>query len=100
MEEKDKAKEEIEGKNNEIQYLSLQQEDFIDKLANANEEIMNIRLENERLQNDLNTKTQTNERMMKYQANMNQLNEKNLYRKKGKERIRYKEEVESSKKKA
>ena len=42
MEEKDKAKEEIEEKNNEIQQLSLRQEDFIDQLTNANEEIMNI----------------------------------------------------------
>ena len=49
MEEKDKAKEEIEEKNNEIQYLSLQQEDFIDQLANENEELMNLRLENDRL---------------------------------------------------
>ena len=30
MEEKNKIKEEIEGKNNEIQHLSLQQEEFID----------------------------------------------------------------------
>ena len=54
MEEKDKAKEEIEGKNNEIQHLSLQQAYFINHLTNANEEIVNLRLENERLQNDLN----------------------------------------------
>ena len=43
MEEKDKAKEEIEGKNNEIKHLSLQQEDFIDQLTTANEEILNLR---------------------------------------------------------
>ena len=60
MEEKDKAKEEIEGKNNEIQQLSLQQVDFIDHLTNASKDIMNQRLENERLQNYLNTKKKTN----------------------------------------
>ena len=71
MEEKNKAKEEIEGKNNEIQHLSLQQADFIDYFTNANEEFMNLRSENERLQNDLDTKMKTNERMMKSQANIN-----------------------------
>ena len=36
--------------------------------------------------------------MMKSQEDMNQLNVQNLYRQKGKERIGYKEEGESSKK--
>ena len=54
MEEKNKKKIEMEGKDNEIQHLSLQQIDFIDQLTNANEKLMNLRLENERLQNDLN----------------------------------------------
>ena len=89
MEEKDKAKEKIEGKKNEIQHLSLQQEDFIYKITNENEEIMNLRLENERLQNDLNTKSQTNERMMKSQEDINQLKEKSQYRQKGKVEIGY-----------
>ena len=97
MEEKIKIKEKIEGKNNEIQHLSLQQADFINHLTNANEEIMNLRSKNERLENDLNSKRKINERMMKSQEKMNQLNEKNLYRKKGKEGIGYKEEGESSK---
>ena len=97
MEEKEKTKEEIEGKNNEIQHLSLQQTDFIDQLTNANEEIMNLRSENERLQNDLNTEKKTNERMMKSQAAMDQLSEKNQYRQKGKAGIGYTEEGESSK---
>ena len=97
MEEKNKTKEKMEGKYNEIQHLSLQQTDFINQLTNAIEEIMNLRSENERLQNELNSKRQTNERMMKSQADMNQLNEKNLYRQKGKVGIGYKEEGESSK---
>ena len=66
MEEKKKTNAELEGKDNEIQHLSLQQTDFINQLTNANEEIMNLRLENERLQNDLNSERQLNERMMKY----------------------------------
>ena len=47
MEEKNKIKEEIEGKYNEIQHLSLQQADFINWLTNANEEIMSLRSQNE-----------------------------------------------------
>lgn len=97
MEEKNKTKEELEGKNNEIQHLSLQQVDFIDQLTNANEEIMNLRSKNERLQNDLNTKKKTDERMMKSQEDMNQLSEQSQYRQKGKARIGYTEEAESSK---
>ena len=49
MEEKNKIKVEMEGKDNEIQHLSLQHIVFINKLTNANEEIMNLRSENERL---------------------------------------------------
>ena len=89
MEEKNKIKEEIEGENNETQHLSLQQADFINQLTSANEEIMNLGSENERLKNDLNTKRQTNERMMKPQADMNQLNEKIHFRQKGKAGIGY-----------
>ena len=71
MEKKNNIKEEIEGKNNEIQHLSLQKENFINQLTNSNEEIINLRLNNERLLNDLNTKKKTNERMMKSQPDMN-----------------------------
>ena len=51
---KKNIKVEIEGKDNEIQHLSLQQDEFITQLSNSNKEIMNLRSENERLQNDLN----------------------------------------------
>ena len=78
MEEKKKIKQEIEGKNNEIKHLSLQQAYFIDQLTNANKEIMNLRLENERLQNDLNSENKLNGRIMKSQENMNQLNEQSI----------------------
>ena len=50
---------------------------------------------NERLKNDLNTERQVNERMMKSQADMNQLNqqnEQNLNRQKGKVGLGYNEE--------
>ena len=49
MEEKKKTKVEMEGKDNEIQHLSLQQTDLINQLTNTNEEIINLRSENERL---------------------------------------------------
>ena len=55
---------------------------------------------NERLRNYLNSEKKLNERIIKSQENMdqlNQLNEQNLYRKKGKVGIGYKEEGESSK---
>ena len=97
MKEKNKIKEELEGKKNEIHHLSLQLVDFIDQLTNASEEIMNLRSKNERLQNDLNTEKKTNERMMKSQVEMNQLNESNQYKQKGKEKIGYTKEGESSK---
>ena len=89
MEEKNKIKEEIEGKNNEIQHVSLQQANFINQLTNENEEITNLRSENERFQNDLKNERQTNERMMKSQESMNRLNEKSQYRYKGKVGLRY-----------
>ena len=64
FEEKNKVKEELEGKNNEIQHLSLQRANFIDQLTSASEELMNLREKNEIMQNDLNTKGKINERMM------------------------------------
>ena len=92
----------MNGRNNEIQNQSLQHENLIDQISNANEEIMSLRLENERirndlnferqinertrnelrsekkiserLKNDLNTKKKLNERMMKSQVDMDQLN--------------------------
>lgn len=98
-------KNEIDGRNNEIQNQSLQHEDIIDQLSNENEEIMSLRSENkkirnnliserqineslqsdlrsetqinESLENDLITKKKVNERMMKSQEYMNRLNQKN-----------------------
>ena len=70
--------------------------DFINQLTNANEEIMNLKLENEILQNCLNTKIKTNERMMKSQVDMNKLNEKSHHTQKGKVGIGYTKESESS----
>ena len=74
-------------------------------LRSENEKIRNDvnseRQINERLRNDLNSEKKLNERIMRFQEDMdqlNQLNEHNLYRQKGKARIGYKEEEESSKK--
>ena len=89
MEEKENSNEEIEKKTNAFQHLSLQQSYFINQLNNENEELINLRLENERLQNDLNTKKKANLRMLKCQENMNQMNEKIQYRHKGKVGIGY-----------
>ena len=63
MEQKNKIKEENNERNNKIENQSLQQVDPIDKLSNANEEIMSLRFENERLRNDLNSERQINERL-------------------------------------
>ena len=57
---------------------------------------MNLRSENERLQNDLNIEKKTYKRMMKSQESMNQLNEKSQYTHKGKVGIGYTKEGESS----
>ena len=57
---------------------------------------MNLRFENARLKNDLDTKKQTNERMMKSQADMNQLNEQSHQRHKGTIGLGYTDESESS----
>ena len=72
---------------------------------------MNLSLENERIRdemrskkkisltlvNELNIERKINERMMKSQEDINQLNDKSHYRKKGKVGIGYIEEGESSK---
>ena len=129
MEQRNKAKEDLEARNNEEQNQSFQHEDLIDQITEANEEIRILKAENERirndlnferqinertrnelrsknkiskkLKNDLNTKKQVNERMMKSQADMNQLNqqnEQNFHRKKGKVGLGYNDEDgESSK---
>ena len=76
MEEKNKTKSKMEGKDNEIQHLSLQQTNFINQLTNANEKIMNLRSENERLQNDLNFERKINERMKNYLNSERQINER------------------------
>ena len=96
MEEKGKNNEVIEEEGNEIQQLSLQQANFIDQLTSENEELMNLRLENEKLQNDLSIENKTNERIIQSQESMNQLNEKSQYRHKGKFGIGYIEEGELS----
>ena len=82
------AKEDLNGRNNEMQNQSVQHEDLIDQISNASEEIMTLRLENERIRdklrskkkiserliNDLNFKRKINERIMKSQVDMDQLN--------------------------
>ena len=57
---------------------------MINQLNGANQEVINLRIENERLQNDLNIEKKTNEIMMKSQENMNQLTEQTQHRHKEK----------------
>ena len=62
LEQRNKAKEDLNGRNNKIQNQSLQHEDLIDQISNENEEIMSLRSKNERIRNDLNFERQINER--------------------------------------
>ena len=62
MEQINKAKEDLEARNNEDQNQSLQHEDIIDQISNTNEEIMTLRVENERIRNYLNFERQINKR--------------------------------------
>ena len=101
MEQRNKENEDLEVRNNQ----SLQHEDLVGQLSDANEEIMNLRSENESLrndliterqinaslqsdlryerqinkslENDLNVEKQVNERMIKSQTDMDQLNQQN-----------------------
>ena len=76
LEQRNKAKEDLNGRNNEIQNQSLQHEDLIDEISNANEEIMSMRWKNERIINDLYFERQINERLRNYLNFEKQLNER------------------------
>ncbi|GLJ28251.1 hypothetical protein SUGI_0555170 [Cryptomeria japonica] len=89
LEQRNKMQNEIKGRNNEI----VQHEDLTEKLSNANEEIRILKEQNESLKNELE---QANERMMKSQTDLDQLNEQNLHKQKGKAGLGYNEEGESS----
>ncbi|GLJ21268.1 hypothetical protein SUGI_0390550 [Cryptomeria japonica] len=91
LEQRNKMQNEIEGRNNEI----VQHEDLIEQLSNANEEIRILKEENESLKNELDIQKQANERMMKSQTDLDQLNEQNLHKQKGKAGLGYNEEGES-----
>ena len=74
IEQKDKAKDEVklinarlEEKENKVQQLSLQQVDIINQLDVANQEVVNWRTKNVRLQNHPNTQKETNKRMLNSQ---------------------------------
>ena len=78
LEQRNKAKEDLDGRNNEIQNQSLQQEDHVDQLSNTNEEIVSLRSKNERLRNDLNSKRQINERLRNDLNSKKKLNERTM----------------------
>ena len=54
LEQRNKEKEDLEARYNEDQNQSFQHEDLIDQITNANEEIRILKVENERIRNDLN----------------------------------------------
>ena len=76
MKLRNKAKEDLEARNNEDQNQSLQHEDLIDQISNANEEIMTLRVENERIRNYLNFGRQINERIRNELRSEKQISER------------------------
>ena len=66
----------MEARKNEDQNQSLQHEDLIDQITEANEEIGILKVENERIRNDLNFERQINERTMKELRSKNKINER------------------------
>ncbi|MDF3680842.1 hypothetical protein P3S38_28085, partial [Enterobacter hormaechei] len=71
MEQRNKANEDLEVRNN----LSLQHEDLIGQLSNANVVIMNLRSENESLRNDLIIERQINASLQSDPRSERQINE-------------------------
>lgn len=53
----------LEEKDNKIHQLSLHQAEMIYQINSANQEVVNLRIENDRPQNDLRVEKETNERM-------------------------------------
>ena len=66
----------MEARNNEDQNQSLQHEDLIDQISEANEEIRILKAENERIRNDLNFERQINERTRNELRSKNKINER------------------------
>ena len=56
---------------------------MVDQINDASQELINLRIENEILHNDLSMEKETNERMMKSQECVNELDRKNQSRHKG-----------------
>ena len=52
----------MEARNNEDQNQSLQHEDLIDQISEANKEITILKAKNERMRNDMNFERKLNER--------------------------------------
>ena len=71
LEQRNKTNEDLEARNNQFH----QHEDLTDQLSNANEEIMYLRSENERLRNNLNIERQINESLHSDLRTKRQINE-------------------------
>ena len=65
MEQRNRAQEDLEARNNEEKNQSNQHEDLIDQISEANQEIKILKAQNERIRNDLNYEREINERIMR-----------------------------------
>ena len=66
----------MEAKNHEQQNQSSQNEDLVDQISEANEEIKILKAQNERIRNDLNYEREINERTLRELRSEKQINEK------------------------
>ena len=76
LEQRNKAKEDLEERNNEEKNQSTWHEDLIDQITEANEQFRILKVENERINNDLNFERQINERTMKELRSKKKINER------------------------
>ena len=66
----------MEARKNEEQNKYTQHEDLIDQISEANEEIRILKVENERIRNDLNFERQINERTRNELRSKKKINER------------------------
>ena len=65
LEQRNKAQEDLEARNHEQQNQSSQNEDLIDQISEENEEIKILKVQNERIRNDLNHEREISERILR-----------------------------------
>lgn len=65
MEQRNKPNEDLEARNNEEKNQSNRHKDLIDQITGANEKIMILKAQNERIRSDLNYEREINERIIR-----------------------------------